>query len=112
MATSRNIQVPNHEFCYLIYVYFIILSYYGGLGIIGRYYVLYKNVSCIRNIHFLVQVVAKGMIKSKQGGSIVQISSLGSKMAFRGGLIYLSSKAAVDQMMKVMALEWGPHQVG
>ena len=57
------------------------------------------------------QVVAKGMIQRKQGGSIVQISSMTSKLALPGCLIYGGSKAAVDQMMKVMALEWGPHQV-
>ena len=57
------------------------------------------------------QVVAKGMIQRKQGGSIVQISSMTSKLALPDCLIYGGSKAAVDQMMKVMALEWGPHQV-
>ena len=41
----------------------------------------------------------------------MQISSIGSKMTFEGSLTYSASKAAVDQMMKVMALEWGPHQV-
>ena len=62
--------------------------------------------------HFCIQVVAKGMIGRKQGGSIVQISSMSSTVAMPGQLLYAASKAAVDQMMKVMALEWGPHQVG
>ena len=51
------------------------------------------------------------MIRRKQGGSIVQIASMASKIAMQGHLIYAATKAAVDQMMKVMALEWGPHQV-
>ena len=51
------------------------------------------------------------MVHRKQGGSIVQISSIASTKAFPRSLIYAASKAAVDQMMKVMALEWGPHQV-
>ena len=51
------------------------------------------------------------MIQRKQGGSIVQISSICSKVAFTKSMIYSGTKAAVDQMMKVMALEWGPHQV-
>ena len=52
------------------------------------------------------------MIRRKQGGAIVQIFSIGSKMAIPGIMCYSASKAAMDQMMKVMALEWGPHQVG
>ena len=52
------------------------------------------------------------MIDRKQGGSIVQISSVTTTKAFSATMIYAASKAAVDQMMKVMALEWGPHQVG
>ena len=51
------------------------------------------------------------MIHRKQGGSIVQISSLCAMMALPRSMIYSGTKAAVDQMMKVMALEWGPHQV-
>ena len=58
-----------------------------------------------------MQIVAKGMIERKQGGSIVQISSICSTIAFPRSMIYSAAKAAVDQMMKVMALEWGPHQV-
>ena len=51
------------------------------------------------------------MIDRKQGGSIVQVSSLCSTIAYPKKMIYSASKAALDQMMKVMALEWGPHQV-
>ena len=59
-----------------------------------------------------MQVVAKGMIRRNQGGSIVHVSSIGSSKATEQIMVYAASKAALDQMMKVMALEWGPHQVG
>ena len=36
---------------------------------------------------------------------------MGSLTAYSRVMSYSGSKAAVDQMMKVMALEWGPHQV-
>ena len=36
---------------------------------------------------------------------------MASLKAFSRVMSYSGSKAAVDQMMKVMALEWGPHQV-
>ena len=51
------------------------------------------------------------MIARKQGGSIVQISSICSTIALPICMSYSATKAALDQMMKVMALEWGPHQV-
>ena len=39
------------------------------------------------------------MIDRKQGGSIVQISSMSSTVAMPGQLLYAASKAAVDQMV-------------
>ena len=51
------------------------------------------------------------MIDRKQGGSIVQISSILTTTVVPGSMTLSGTKAALDQMMKVMALEWGPHQV-
>ena len=68
----------------------------------------------IRNItkrKFTFQVVAMGMIERRKGGAIVHISSLASKKVCKEGLTYCVSKAALDQAMRVMTLELGPHQV-
>ena len=51
------------------------------------------------------------MIERGKGGAIVHISSLVSKRGAVNLAAYCSSKGALDQTMRVMALELGPHQV-
>ena len=57
------------------------------------------------------QVVARGMVERGGGGAIVHVSSIRSKAAGRDRLSYCVSKSAIDQVMRVMALELGPYQV-
>ena len=51
------------------------------------------------------------MIDSGKSGSIVNVSSQASLVALEGHASYAASKAAMDQLTKVMALEFGPHNV-
>ena len=51
------------------------------------------------------------MIDRGNGGAIVHISSRASQEAVENHLSYCASKGALDQVMRVMALELGPHQV-
>ena len=51
------------------------------------------------------------MIANGKGGSIVNISSQASQAALDNHTIYCTTKAAVDHMTRMMALELGPHQV-
>ena len=51
------------------------------------------------------------MIKNGKGGSIVNVSSQASQAALDNHTIYCTTKAAVDHMTRMMALELGPHQV-
>lgn len=57
------------------------------------------------------QVVAKGMVEKGVKGSIVNVSSAGSQDALVDHCAYCPSKAAVDMLTKVMALELGPDQI-
>ncbi|KAJ8322206.1 hypothetical protein KUTeg_000677 [Tegillarca granosa] len=57
------------------------------------------------------QIVCRDMIKRGSGGSIVNISSIGSTTATKDNAIYCMSKAGLDMMTKVMALELGPHKI-
>jgi len=66
------------------------------------------NVKAIINVS---QVVAQGMIDAKQGGSIVNISSLASRFGTQKSVVYSLTKAAVDMLTKSMAVELGPHQI-
>ena len=60
---------------------------------------------------FVVKVVARGMVDRGVGGAIVHISSIHSQIGAQNQTAYCASKGAVDQIMRVMALELGPHQV-
>jgi L-xylulose reductase len=57
------------------------------------------------------QVVAKGMIRRGVGGSIVNVSSMSSFQALPDHAAYAASKAGLDQLSKVMAVELGPHGI-
>ncbi len=57
------------------------------------------------------QVVAKGMIARGKGGAIVNISSQASIAALNDHAAYCASKAGLDHLTRVMALELGPHQI-
>ena len=53
------------------------------------------------------------MVAQGTGGSIVNVSSIASKLAVQTGLAaYAPSKAALDSLTQVMALELGQHKVG
>lgn len=57
---------------------------------------------------FLIsQVIAKHMVDNKIRGSIVNISSQGSKVGLINHTAYCVSKGAVDQLTRCMALELG-----
>lgn len=58
----------------------------------------------------LLQQVGRGMVERKRG----VILSIGSQTAFCGGenrAVYAAAKAAIIQITKAAAVEWGPHGV-
>jgi NAD(P)-dependent dehydrogenase (short-subunit alcohol dehydrogenase family) len=58
----------------------------------------------------LMQLVGAGMVARKRG----VILSIGSQTAFSGGenrAVYAAAKAAISQLTKSAAVEWGPHGV-
>jgi len=57
------------------------------------------------------QLVAKKMIEKGTGGSIVNVSSIASKVVGHGCVPYSLTKAALDMLTKTMAYELGPHQI-
>ncbi|KAH9423651.1 hypothetical protein DERP_005231 [Dermatophagoides pteronyssinus] len=65
------------------------------------------NVKAIINV---TQCVTNGM-KQKRSGSIVNVSSLAGLVGLKDHLVYGSTKAAVDLMTKIMALELGPYNI-
>lgn len=54
---------------------------------------------------------ARSMIRLGRGGSIVNVSSQASLVALAGHVSYAASKAALDSITRVSALELGPHGI-
>ena len=59
----------------------------------------------------LLQVIAQSMVDRKKGGAIVNVSSAASLRGIIDHAVYSSTKAAVDKLTNIMALELGQHKV-
>ncbi|HWM04775.1 MAG TPA: SDR family oxidoreductase [Actinophytocola sp.] len=59
----------------------------------------------------VTKYASRSMIRLGQGGSIVNVSSQASLVALRGHISYGSSKAALDNITRVSALELGRHGI-
>lgn len=58
----------------------------------------------------MARCVARLMI-AQRAGSIINIASVGGLVGYPGSVGYQTSKGAVVQMTRSLAVEWGPHQV-
>ncbi len=65
----------------------------------------------LRAVLIVSQVVAKRMIERGVSGSIVNVSSMSSFQALPNHAAYAASKAGLDQLSKVMAVELGSHGI-
>jgi NAD(P)-dependent dehydrogenase (short-subunit alcohol dehydrogenase family) len=65
----------------------------------------------VRAAMIISQVVTRGMIKRKKSGAVVNISSVASVIGLADHTTYCISKAGVDELTRVMALELGPHNI-
>ena len=67
-------------------------------------------ISNVRNNLLLAKLVVPDMIARRYGSIIIMSSIVGSRG--RAGMgVYSTTKAAVNQLVRNMAVEWGPHQV-
>lgn len=64
-----------------------------------------------RGALLVTKYTSRSMIRLGQGGSIVNVSSQASLVGLRGHISYGSSKAALDNITRVSALELGPHGI-
>ncbi|MNB70650.1 Gluconate 5-dehydrogenase [compost metagenome] len=60
---------------------------------------------------FMGSQIAARIMKEQGGGSIINISSVGGHTALRTGVVYGSTKAAMIQMTKNLALEWAQYGI-
>lgn len=64
----------------------------------------------LRSAFWFSQKAGKRM-KEAGGGKIITISSVAGHVALRTGVVYASTKAAIIQMTKNLALEWGEYGI-
>lgn len=60
---------------------------------------------------FITQVVVADLIARGLRGAIVNVSSLAAQVGIQDHVAYCASKAGLDAMTRVMALEFGPHRI-
>lgn len=67
----------------------------------------------LRGTWLVSKAVGKRMREAKRGGSIINISSIGglSRGELPGGIAYSASKAGINAMTKIMALELGMYNI-
>ncbi len=64
----------------------------------------------VKGVFFCAQTVGKVMIR-QQKGKIINISSQSGSVGLIKRSAYCSSKGAVNQLTRVLALEWGKHNI-
>lgn len=64
-----------------------------------------------RGALLVTKYVSQSMVRLGHGGAIVNVSSQASLVALKGHISYGSSKAALDNITRVSALELGPHGI-
>ncbi len=57
------------------------------------------------------QLAGRRMIEQGRGGSIINNSSIASAVGVHGLASYSAAKGGVNQLTKVMAVEWAPHRI-
>ncbi|WP_040950018.1 SDR family NAD(P)-dependent oxidoreductase [Gorillibacterium massiliense] len=60
---------------------------------------------------FLMSQTCGRIMKEAGAGRIINVSSVGGHVALRTGVVYGATKAAIIQMTKILALEWGKYGV-
>lgn len=64
-----------------------------------------------RGALLVTKYASRAMIAAGQGGSIVNVSSQAALVGLAGHVSYAASKAALDSITRVSALELGPHGI-
>jgi NAD(P)-dependent dehydrogenase (short-subunit alcohol dehydrogenase family) len=65
----------------------------------------------LKSAFMMSQEVGRLMKENGTNGRIVNISSVAGHVALRTGVVYAATKAAIIQMTKVLALEWGQYEI-
>ncbi|WP_079509494.1 SDR family NAD(P)-dependent oxidoreductase [Mesobacillus jeotgali] len=65
----------------------------------------------LKSAFMMSQETGKIMKDQPSGGKIINIASVAGQVALRTGVVYAATKAALMQMTKVLAMEWGQYGI-
>jgi len=65
----------------------------------------------LKSCFFMAQAVGKVMIEQGRGGRIINVTSQTGSVALIKRAAYCASKAGLNLVTKVLAMEWGPHEI-
>ena len=65
----------------------------------------------LKSCFFMAQAVGKVMIEQGRGGRIINMTSQTGSVALIKRAAYCASKAGLNLVTKVLAMEWGPHEI-
>jgi NAD(P)-dependent dehydrogenase (short-subunit alcohol dehydrogenase family) len=65
----------------------------------------------LKSCFFMAQAVGKIMIEQGRGGRIINMTSQTGSVALIKRAAYCASKAGLNLVTKVLAIEWGPHEI-
>ena len=65
----------------------------------------------LKSCFFMAQAVGKIMIEQGRGGRIINMTSQTGSVALIKRAAYCASKAGLNLVTKVLAMEWGPHEI-
>jgi NAD(P)-dependent dehydrogenase (short-subunit alcohol dehydrogenase family) len=65
----------------------------------------------LKSAFMMSQETGKIMKDQESGGSIISVASVAGHVALRTGVVYAATKAAMIQMTKVLAMEWGEYGI-
>ena len=65
----------------------------------------------LKSCFFMAQTVGKMMIEQGRGGRIINMTSQTGSVALIKRAAYCASKAGLNLVTKVLAMEWGPHEI-
>ena len=77
----------------------------------GVFFVDSQEILGLRGAFLLSQLAARQMIKQKQGGKIIFVSSVHEDIPFVGYTAYCASKGATRMLMRNIAMELAEYQI-
>jgi NAD(P)-dependent dehydrogenase (short-subunit alcohol dehydrogenase family) len=65
----------------------------------------------LKGTYFLTQVFGQWLMAQARPGAIISLSSTHGSVGFPGASVYGIAKAGINQMTRMLAIEWAPHGI-